>query len=60
MSDDMKLKFEIGLRELISMCVEAGMAPHDMTEALERELKWSRYPWAENTPFVVKTPQTDR
>ena len=48
----MKAKFEEGLRELINLCLDGGMHPSEMTEALERELKWSREPWAER--------QTDR
>jgi hypothetical protein len=52
MSDDIKLKFEIGLRELINLCIDGGMAPHEMTEALERELKWSRHPWVDKETAV--------
>jgi hypothetical protein len=58
MGDDMKLKFELGLRELINMCLDGGMHPSEMTEALEKEVKWSRHPWT-GKPTAVKDPPAE-
>ena len=36
-------KFEVGLNELISLCLDGGMHPRDFIDGLEAELKWARH-----------------
>lgn len=38
-------KFDIALRELVSMCMDAGIHTAEMVPALERELAWCRNPY---------------
>ena len=55
-SKTMKERFELGFRELINMCLDGGMHPSEMTEAMERELKWSRNPTDSRPTVVNKSP----
>ena len=37
-------KFEVGLNELISLCLDGGMHPSEMVKYLQQQIQWAKDP----------------